>query len=225
MAKRLGRWERRKGKFVARAKQGKPECGEFSRGWGLRPLAGRQLDEWTAMLDRNGIVHAQPRRCDEVHSAVVAALDGGPSLRRGQVHWVLGRREWVRLPDWGGVVVAAKVDTGARTSSLHAEDLELFQRGEEPWVRFRPVAGDAAPREAPVCALRTVVSSNGEAELRPFVRAPVEIGPVRFETLLNLTQREQLRYPMLLGRSLLNGVFLVDPQRTGLAGLPRTEAR
>lgn len=167
------------------------------------------------------IVQARPRRMPEMEAGLVAALGGGRSLRLGQEHWVLGRREWVGLPDWGGVVVAAKVDTGARTSSLHAEEIQLEERAGVPWVRFRPVSRSAPLQEAQVYAVRTVISSNGEAEVRPFVRVNLHLGPARLTTLVNLTQREQLRYPMLLGRSLLNGVFLVDSQRTGLAGLPR----
>jgi hypothetical protein len=142
---------------------------------------------------------------------------------------VLGWREWVGLPDHGVEWVKAKVDTGARTSALHATGLKTVDRGGGEWVRFRVhpwqrSRQDSTVLEAPVADRRMVRSSSGEAELRPVVLLPVRIGDRLVTIEFTLTRREQMGFRMLLGRQAIRGRFTVDPGRSYLTGQPpRTE--
>lgn len=142
----------------------------------------------------------------------------------------LGWREWVGLPAWGVVHVKAKVDTGARTSALHAHDLATFTRDGQPWVRFaiHPFQGsdrDAVAVEAPVAEEREVRSSNGEADLRPVVMTDVVLGGRTRSIEVTLTQRDAMGFRMLVGREALRGTFLVDPGKSYLGGRPQRPKR
>ena len=138
---------------------------------------------------------------------------------------VVGWREWLALPEMGVSRIKAKVDTGARTSSLHAFALTRFRRGDEPWVRFEahPLQRDTSvviPVEAPLIDRRTVRSSSGDETLRPVVATTVELMGRRWEIELTLIRRDPMGFRMLLGRQALRGRFLVDPGRSYLGGKP-----
>jgi len=131
----------------------------------------------------------------------------------------IGWREWVRLPELGDCTVKAKVDTGARTSSLHAYDVTEFERDGQSWVRFsfHPVQRDEETEvstEARLVDRRTVTASNGQSELRYVVEteALIDGEPVPIE--LTLTRRDAMGFRMLLGRRALRGRFVVDPKRS-----------
>ncbi len=139
---------------------------------------------------------------------------------------VVGWREWVALPDLGLLAVHAKVDTGAETSALHAEDVEPFTDGGAPWVRFtarpflrRPLAVACA---APVVDERHVTASSGHGEWRRVVRTTLRLGPradaPAWPIEVTLADRTRMRYPMLLGREALAGRLLVDPAAEYLLG-------
>ena len=126
---------------------------------------------------------------------------------------VIGWREWVCLPDLGIPVLKAKVDTGARTSALHAFAVE---RVEHERVRFQvhPHQRDdvaAITAEADLVDERLVRSSSGVAEMRPVVRTRVELGGQTFEAEFTLTDRALLGFRMLLGREAIRRRFIVDP--------------
>ena len=129
--------------------------------------------------------------------------------------WI-GYAEYVALPDWGVERLKVKVDTGARTSALHVEDLETV--GDHS-VRFR-VLGDAKRPdmlvEAPVLRRSRIRSSNGQEEERYIVVTTLRLGTVEKSIELSLTRRGEMRYLMLLGRSALAGDFLIDPSKRGL---------
>jgi len=136
---------------------------------------------------------------------------------------VVGWREWVALPELGVTSIKAKVDTGARTSSLHAYDVEVVARGGRERVRFKlhPEQRDAhrvVACEAPLVEWRQVRPSNGQSELRPVVVTVVELLGERFEVELTLTRRDAMGFRMLLGRQALRGRFAVDPGRSYLNG-------
>ena len=134
------------------------------------------------------------------------------------------------FPEWSVPFVKAKVDTGARTSSLHAFALERFDRDGEPWVRFevhpwqRSNAGGQIA-EARVVDERAVKSSSGDAELRPVVHATVGIAGIESVIELTLARRDQMGFRMLLGRQALRRRFVVDPGRSYLGGRPPKEIR
>ncbi len=129
---------------------------------------------------------------------------------------VIGWREWVRLPDLGVESIKAKVDTGARTSSLHAYDVEEFQRGKQTMVRFKLHPEQRNSRfvvtaEAPLCDRRRVTPSSGHSELRPVIRTTIELMGQVWEVELTLTRRDAMGFRMLLGRQAMRGHFAVDP--------------
>ena len=135
----------------------------------------------------------------------------------------LGWREWVALPALGLVAVRAKVDTGARSSALHCDALEAFTRDGEEWVRFRLQTGEpgaVAGAEARVVDRRPVTDSGGHTTERVFIRTPLRLAGQAFEAELNLTNRRNMLFPMLLGRTALAGRFLVDPAASLLHGDP-----
>ncbi len=137
---------------------------------------------------------------------------------------VLGWREWVRLPDLApDDAIKAKIDTGARTSAVHAWDLEHLDRDGEPWVRFslHPRQRDdthVVVAEARVLEERDVRSSNGEVERRCVVATTVELGGRSWPIELTLTNRDQMGFRMLLGRTAMAGHLLVDPGVSYRAG-------
>ena len=135
---------------------------------------------------------------------------------------VLGWREWVALPEFGIGRLRAKVDTGARSSALHVDaHWRLVERGT-PWVGFRLHVGRRQPQAieafAPVHDERDVVDSGGHRSRRIFLRTTLALaGQVR-TIELNLCDRRGMLFPMLLGRSALDGWCTVDPARSFLHG-------
>lgn len=145
--------------------------------------------------------------------------------RQSQPRPVIGWREWVRLPGLGIDAIKAKVDTGARSSSLHAYDIERFRRKGVRMVRFRvhPIQRDfrtTVQAEAPLVDLRKVRSSTGVASLRPVILTEVELQGVRWEIEVTLTRRDAMGFRMLLGRQAIRGRFTVDAGRSFVAGKP-----
>jgi hypothetical protein len=131
----------------------------------------------------------------------------------------IGWREWVRLVGLGDALVKAKVDTGARTSALHAYEITEVERDGEPWVEFviHPIQRDedaAIDAAAPVLDRREVTPSSGHRELRYVIETEIEMNGERFPIELTLTNRDQMGFRMLLGRRALRGRFLVDPKRS-----------
>ncbi len=131
----------------------------------------------------------------------------------------IGWREWVRLPALGDALVKAKVDTGARTSTLHAFDVvELEQDGERRVAfAFHPNQDDEETEvraEAPLVDRRNVTASNGQTELRYVVATEVVVDSEPIPIELTLTRRDAMGFRMLLGRHALRGRFMVDPRRS-----------
>lgn len=154
-----------------------------------------------------------------------------PRRSNGRAHiLVLGWREWVSLPTLGIDWVKAKIDTGARTSSIHAHDLELFVRDDTNWARFvvhpwQRSGRDAREVELPLLDQRHVMPSNGSGEVRPVVALPVRIGSRTTTIELTLTRRDSMGFRMLIGRQALRGTFVVDPGLSYAGGRPPGEIR
>lgn len=125
---------------------------------------------------------------------------------------VIGWREWVCLPALGIARLKAKVDTGARTSALHAFAVE--RRGDLVHFHVHPHQRDdeaSVATQAELVDERHVRSSSGATELRPVVRTRLELGGQSFEVEFTLTNRSLLGFRMLLGREALRRRFVVDP--------------
>ncbi len=140
----------------------------------------------------------------------------------------LGWREWLALPQLGIDVLKAKLDTGARSSSLHVDTLEAFQRDGATWLRFALHPGRrqllAVCCEAPALDRRMVTDTGGRRTDRWFIRSEVQLAGVRFSIDINLTDRRHMLFPMLLGRSALAGRFIVDPSRSYTQSRPLPSA-
>jgi hypothetical protein len=135
----------------------------------------------------------------------------------------LGWREWVGLPELGISHIKAKVDTGARTSALHAFSVEPFDRDGTSWVKFsiHPVQLDATQVvecEALVVDRRSVRDSGGHEELRYVIETSIQLGDSVMRCEMTLTNRDDMRFRVLLGRTLLRNRFLVDSGRSFLCG-------
>jgi len=137
----------------------------------------------------------------------------------------IGWREWISLPDFGVDWIKAKVDTGARSSSLHAFGLRTFTREGSDWVRFRihPVQRKSAKEvqvEAPVLEFRSIRSSNGKTAVRPVILTHVILLGQSWHIELSLASRDEMGFRMLLGRQAIRGRYLVDPGRSYFSGRP-----
>ncbi|OSQ48047.1 ATP-dependent zinc protease [Thalassospira alkalitolerans] len=141
---------------------------------------------------------------------------------------VLGWREWVSLPDFDVPLIKAKVDTGARTSSLHALDVKVVTKDGGKFVKFvlPHYRGDGHPRvkcEAPLVDIREIRSSNGETDERIVISTHIGIGAHHLKVEMTLANRSLMGFPMLLGRTAMKaGRFLVLPTKSYLAGQAET---
>lgn len=138
---------------------------------------------------------------------------------------IIGWREWVALPGISISAVKAKVDTGARTSALHAHDIHTVHVDGVERVRFvvspiQRTSRGAVEAEAEVVEHREVKSSTGHVSVRPVIRTPVDILGEPYDIELTLVNRDVMGFRMLLGREALRRRFLIDPGRSFLSGRP-----
>jgi hypothetical protein len=128
---------------------------------------------------------------------------------------ILGWRERLSLPELGIGLLKAKLDTGARSSSLHVDTLQTFERGGATWLRFTLSTRRRHPFdvscEAPALDRRVVTDTGGRRTQRWFIRTQVILAGQSFSVDVNLTDRRHMLFPLLLGRSALLGRFAVDP--------------
>ena len=141
----------------------------------------------------------------------------------------IGWREWVCLPELGISHIKAKVDTGARSSALHALGIMPVVRDGAPWVRFRvqPLQRSHGPSvlvEAPLVDQRWVRSSSGKRTLRPVVSTLVALNGEVWPVEVTLVRRDLMGFRMLLGRQAIRSRFLVHPGRSFLGGTPPAES-
>ena len=141
---------------------------------------------------------------------------------------VIGWRELVQLPDLGLRGIPAKIDTGARTSSLHATIIEEYARDGTRYIRFTvdfPQQHVRQVCEAVQVDWRGITSSNGETQLRRIIKTPLKIGSLRFRAEISLADRSDMRFPMLIGRSSLRRRFVVDSGHSWLQSPGRRPER
>ncbi len=151
-------------------------------------------------------------------------------IRSSHSNTATGWREWVGLPDLGIPWIKAKIDTGARTSSLHAFDVTEFERDGSAWVRFsvhpwQESHEDAVVHECPVHDRRAVRSSSGHAEDRLVVKLQIRLVDAVVDAEVTLTNRDEMGFRMLIGREALRQGFVVDPAKSFLGGRAPRDAR
>jgi hypothetical protein len=142
----------------------------------------------------------------------------------------IGWREWVHLPDLGLPWLKAKIDTGARTSCLHAFSVEPFTQNSEQWVRFgiHPHQEDTDTEvycTAKVVDERIVTDSGGHQEQRFVISTLLVMGDMQWPIEVTLTNRDNMRFRMLLGRTAMQGKVSIDPAASFLLGKPPKHLR
>lgn len=140
-----------------------------------------------------------------------------------QPKMIIGWREWVSLPDFDVPGIKVKIDSGAATSAIHAFNITPFDRDGRRFVSFNihPIQGRhdiSIACEAPLVDRRQVKNSGGHVQKRFVIQTTLEIGGRRWNIDLTLTNRDQMKFRMLLGRSAMKGRLIVDPQLSYQAG-------
>ena len=134
---------------------------------------------------------------------------------------LVGWREWLALPNLGVSRIKAKIDTGARSSSLHAFDVQEFKRGNTTWIRFSiyPMqhSSNSIEAEAPLVEYRQIRSSSGHLTSRPVIITAVQLGAFTWPIELTLSSRDEMGFRMLLGRQAVRNRFLVHSGGSFLA--------
>ncbi len=132
---------------------------------------------------------------------------------------MVGRVEWVQLPDLK-LRFRSRIDTGAKTTSLHAFDVKEEMRDGLLWVRFktRDEEGKEVELTRKVESVQKVANAGGSSTKRYVVREKIKLGPLEKEIALNLNDRDKMTYKFLVGRNLLLGLFTVDVARSHVLG-------
>lgn len=131
----------------------------------------------------------------------------------------IGWQEWVELPSLGIPAIKVKIDTGAKTSSLHAYNIKRKRYKRKDCVSFvlHPLQGVDEPEISccvPIIDVRGVMSSNGHIEERFVISTPLVLGNRKWDIELTLSNRDPLRFRMLLGREALKGNVVIDPSKS-----------
>ena len=164
---------------------------------------------------------ATPQLVDAPSGQVAREL-GLPWKQVGMPRLLLGRREWIALPEFGVGPLNAKTDSGARTSSLHAEEIQLTPDGSRVFFVTRDHYGRRVTCEAPLTKSTRVKSSTGVSRRRHVIETEAMLaGGFTWRIRVTLANRSDMRSPMLLGRQALAGYFLIDPQGNHLEGALR----
>lgn len=129
---------------------------------------------------------------------------------------IIGNQEWCSLPDLGIPAIRARVDSGAKTSSIHAFNIQRFRRAGQAWVSFEvhPIQKNRSVVlrcECPIVDKRVIKSSSGDSESRYVIKVPLKLGEDTWDIELTLANRDSMGFRMLLGREAMNGRVIVDP--------------
>jgi ribosomal protein S6--L-glutamate ligase len=139
---------------------------------------------------------------------------------------IIGAREWCSLPNLGIELIKAKVDSGAKTTALHADNLEKFYKNDEKWVKFsiKPLKSRQdliVQCEAKLLEKRIIKSSNGSKEERVVIESDLVLGNKTYPIEITLTNRKLMGFNMLLGRQAMEGKNLIDCNLRYILGKPK----
>lgn len=142
--------------------------------------------------------------------------------RKTKINEIIGWREYIGLPEFSISKMRAKIDTGARTSALHAENQELFERDSEQWVSFwfsPPGMARLKQFDARVVDRRKIRNTGGEQELRLIIRTTLILGRHKWGIDISLADRKKMEFDIILGRTAIRGKnILVNPRRSFVLG-------
>ena len=131
----------------------------------------------------------------------------------------LGWREWVFLPTYNNFKLKAKIDTGARTSAIHATNIQIYRKNRSEMVKFQIYHSQSfLDIDTELTSYKKIKSSFGQTEIRPSVHMKIQIGAEIWLTEITLAQRAKLTYPMLIGRNSLNKKHIIHSHKSYLAG-------
>lgn len=141
---------------------------------------------------------------------------------------ILGSEEWCSFPELGIPTIKARVDSGAKTSAMHAINIAPFIKNDASWVKFdiNPIQNNTKTIihcEAPLVDKRVVKSSSGFREQRYVIQTSLKIGDAKWPIEMTLTNRDSMGFRMLLGREAMSGRVLVDPEEKYLLGQPTSD--
>lgn len=141
---------------------------------------------------------------------------------------LIGSEEWCSFPQLGIPAIKARVDSGAKTSALHAINIKIFEKNGGEWLKFdiNPIQNNSKSTihcEAQLVDQRIIKSSNGTREKRYVIRTDVELGNHLWQVEVTLTNRDSMGFRMLLGREAMVGRFIVDPEKKFEIGQPSSE--
>lgn len=139
---------------------------------------------------------------------------------------MLGWREWVALPELDIRLIKAKIDTGARSSALHAYTIDPYFKGGQRWIMFaihpkQKHRNISIECHAPVKDRRLVTDSGGHKQRRYVIETNIILGHALIRTEITLTNRDTMLFRMLLGRTAMNSGYLIDPSASYLQGKPK----
>lgn len=135
---------------------------------------------------------------------------------------LIGWREWAELPELSIPLIKVKVDTGAKTSTLHAYDIKIVKSDKKDFVEFviHPIQTNdkvSVPCRAEIIGMKTIKSSNGHKQIRPVICTPIKIGNYRWNIEITLTNRDIMHHRMLLGRTAMTNL-LINPSKSYYQG-------
>lgn len=153
-----------------------------------------------------------------------------PDIRADAGRIVVGWREWVSLPALGAIEIKAKLDTGARTSALHAFDMTVLTIDGAKWVQFSVHPFQRDDEHATLCLARIVdrrwvTNSGGHRERRYVIETTLRIGKREWPIELTLANRDQMGFRLLIGRTTMHHRLIVDPSRSYCASRNRPTSR
>jgi len=133
----------------------------------------------------------------------------------------IGWREWILFPDVSNFPIKAKIDTGARSSALHATHINSYEKDGNTWVKFRVYQGrEFLSIDTPIIGYRKITNSFGHTEQRPVIKMKIKLGKNVWTTEVTLAKRSKLTHPMLIGRKSLKKRHVIHSHKSFLTGIP-----